>query len=268
MIVSRSFENGMYMRLATPADHSKPAHTLLFVHGLGESGLCFENLLNAPEFSNCCLMVPDLPGYGRSPWLDEGPQGLAQQADYLAQWMKDRNEPPVVVVGHSMGAVVGLLMAERHPETVKAVVDVDGNKSLGDCVFSGQAAKYELDDFCQGGFDTLREQIHQEGIQDLAQRGYYVSLRLADPQAYHLNSRELLELSQKEDMAQRLAKLSMPAVYMAGNPGGACEASRDLLKNAGARFIDISPSGHWPFIDQKADFLQAVAQWLGELPAD
>lgn len=259
-MIQQSFQLGMFVREVRPDDFEA---TLLFVHGLGESGLCFEHLLTRPELAHFRLLVPDMPGYGRSPWAVGEALSLENQADHLAAWIKEIDAGPVTVVGHSLGGVVGLLMAERHVDLVERLVDVDGNKSLGDCVFSSQAADYDLHSFVADGFDTLREAIYEKGIHDGAQRGYYASLRLSDPAAYHLNSLELVKMSRPEDMARRLANLPQKSVYIAGVPAGACPRTHELLVEAGVEKVDISPSGHWPFIDQVDEFLAKMAAWLG-----
>lgn len=268
-----TLEQGMFLR-DRPSAGPLSAGTLVHVHGLGESGLCFEHLLQRPELAELAawhLLIPDLPGYGRSPWTDR-PLSLAEQADVLALWLQGRatTQPlarPLVVVGHSMGGVVGQLLCERHPGLVDALVDVDGNLSIGDCVFSSQAAAQEPFDFAAGGFERMRATIYEAGRTDAAQRGYYVSLRLADPLLYHANSRDLVERSLPEDLAARLVALPMPTLYVAGAPGGASRRSRELLDAAGARWVSVAPSGHWPFIDQPEGYLEAVGAFLGGLGA-
>ena len=44
------------------------ARTVLWIHGLGESGLCFERLLARPDLADWQHVVADLPGYGRTAW--------------------------------------------------------------------------------------------------------------------------------------------------------------------------------------------------------
>jgi len=262
MLIRHAVEHGMFFRDRRPAESHG---CLLYIHGLGESGLCFEHLLSHPGLSGWRQLVPDLPGYGRSPWLAQ-PLDLAAQADHLAHWLRTgatvADIGPLVVVGHSQGGIDGLLLAERHPDLVAGLVDVDGNKCREDCVFSGRAAEYSERAFLTSGFDRLRETVHRRGRTDPAQRGYYVSLRLADPLTYHRNSVELLARSDAGDLAGRLAALPMPFCYIAGVPNGASERSHELLEAAGIDYIRIEPSGHWPFIDQPDAFVDELNRFL------
>ncbi len=263
--------HGVFLRMFG-AEEDAP--TVLWIHGLGESGLCLETLLDqrdpgggAPARGRRTRwrhVVPDLPGYGRTAWPGS-PASLAELADLLADLSRDTACGEVVVAGHSMGGVIALLLAERFPSLVRGVVDIDGNKSLGDCTYSSRAAACPLPEFRAGGFATLRDDVYRAGLDDLAQRGYYASLRQADPASFHHHSAELLALSQRGDLAPRLAALGCPKVYIAGAPGGACLESRRLLAAARVPVIEIAPSGHWPFLDQPPAFAEAVATFLAEL---
>jgi pimeloyl-ACP methyl ester carboxylesterase len=239
--------------------------TVLWIHGLGESGLCFESLLDRPDLADWRHLVPDFPGYGRTAWPG-APLPLAEQADLAADLCGDLAGGPVVVAGHSMGGVTALLMAERHRALVRGVVDIDGNKSVDDCRFSGLAAAMPLDRFMHGGFDDMRATIFAGGGDDAALRGYYASLRLADPATYHANSVELLEMSTpRADLARRLRALACPRVYIAGTPGGVSRLSRGILDEERLPVIDIAPSGHWPFIDRPDAFTGALREFLDEV---
>jgi pimeloyl-ACP methyl ester carboxylesterase len=251
----------MFVRETGPADAPL---TLLYVHGLGESGLCFERLAAHPDLAAHRQLIPDMPGYGRSAWSDE-PLALVDQADLLARWLEHRGEGPVVLVGHSMGGVLGTLFCRAHPERVRAFVNVEGNLSPDDCVFSGQAVRMDVERFVAGGFSKMRELIYAQGAELPAHRGYYASLRLCDPRLFHLNSRELVAISAREEMPRALAGLSIPCWYVAGRPDGVCPRSHQLLAEAGIEPIVLEPSGHWPFIDQPDRFaaeLSAIAASL------
>jgi pimeloyl-ACP methyl ester carboxylesterase len=241
------------------------APTVLWIHGLGESGLCFEGVLDRPGLTTWRHLVPDLPGYGRTAWPHLVPS-LADLADLLADLAADQARGgPVVVAGHSMGGVVALLLAERYPPLVRAVIDIDGNTTSDDCTFSSQAAAMDLADFEDGGFDALRDRVYEAGVTQPAQRGYHASLRQAQPASYHRHSLELVTLSAEGDLARRRAALRCPLLYVAGAPGGASAASRRALDEARVAVVEVAPSGHWPFIDQPGAFSGVVASFLQQV---
>jgi len=257
-VLVHSVERAMFLR--TLGEDALPG-PVLWLHGLGESGLCFERIVVHPRLAGWRHLVPDLPGYGRSAWPRE-PVGLPDLATHLASWLAARDEAPAMVVGHSMGGVLGLLLADRHPSCVRALLNVDGNVCLDDCRYSGHAARWALDDFVAGGFDHFRDEIYQDGQSDHPLRGYYASLRLADPRVFHRHSQDLVALSAAGDMPRRMAGLSMPARYVAGDPGGASPRSRALLQAAGIPVTSVTPAGHWPFLDQPDAFAHVLSGFL------
>lgn len=232
---------------------------IVWIHGLGESSVSFEPVIaRMPEHTH---VLVDLPGYGRSPWPEQ-PLGLMALAEHLATWLAA--EPPAPLVGHSMGGVLATLVAER--TKVRAVVDVDGNLSRGDCTFSAQAAAYTEDAFCAHGFAELRARVYADG--DSAERpdlrGYYAAMCFASPHAFHRHARELVELSEAGTLASRLAGLRVPALFVAGMPDGICAHSRTLLDQHGIRWIGIEPAGHWVYLDQPARFVTELTRFITE----
>ncbi len=67
------------------------------------------------------VLVPDLPGHGLSAPLPAAP-GLSVFADRVAAAAAHEDMLPAHVVGHSLGAVVGLRLASRSPGAVRSVV--------------------------------------------------------------------------------------------------------------------------------------------------
>ncbi len=100
---------------------------LLAVHGITASLAGFSLLAAAlPEVR---LVAPDLRGRGRSNALP-GPYGLDRHAADLEQVLDGLGLDRVAVVGHSMGAFVGVRLAGRLPARVSSLVLVDGGIAL------------------------------------------------------------------------------------------------------------------------------------------
>jgi pimeloyl-ACP methyl ester carboxylesterase len=88
---------------------------LLLIHGYGGAAWNYEPM--APLLAGRRLIIPDLPGHGASAPLP-AVRTLSGFADVLASLL----EEPVDVFGHSLGGVVGLRLAERHPQLVRRLV--------------------------------------------------------------------------------------------------------------------------------------------------
>jgi len=241
-----NFEHSLFYRYI---NRSNSVGTILYIHGLGESGLCFESLIQTEQLYQWSHIVLDLEGYGKSLW-PVTPKSLEQHADRVSEWLRLKSISPVIIFGHSMGGVIGLILCEKYPELVQGFINVEGNISLEDCTFSSQAASYSLEDFQTYGFDAIRNSVYSNGLEDLALRSYYPSLCFCQQKTYHLNSSELVEVSRNAQLAKRLSSLKTPVIYMLGNPRGTEELPRSMLTASGVEWRAIEDAGHWLFIDK------------------
>src|SRR5262249_32474422 len=154
----------------------------------------------------------------------EHAEGLESLAGRLAAWLGDRRP---ALIGHSMGGVLATLVAERI--AVRAVIDVEGNVSRGDCTFSGATLEDSVGDFVAFGFSAMRADVYERGRSDVALRGYHAAMCAASPVAFHHHARDLVAMSESERLAPRLAQLRAPVLFVAGMPDGICAHSRSLL---------------------------------------
>src|ERR1051326_8372138 len=103
------------LRLCSYEAGAGPAVVLL--HGFG--GAASNWAAVAPVLARRCrVVVPELPGHGRSSGLPGPAETLDPYADRIAALLAE----PAVVVGHSLGGVIPLRLASRHPELVRGLV--------------------------------------------------------------------------------------------------------------------------------------------------
>lgn len=94
---------------------------VLLVHGLAVHGQYWACVLERLA-GRARVIVVDLPGFGASPPAADG-QTADSLSDAVAASLRALAlDEPVLVVGHSLGALVGLRLAGRHPELVSGVV--------------------------------------------------------------------------------------------------------------------------------------------------
>ncbi len=78
---------------------------LILIHGLGANADVWEPLIG--HIKGTRWLAPDLPGHGRSP--HRAPYGYAGHAADVAGLLRQDEE--VLILGHSMGGVVGMVLA-------------------------------------------------------------------------------------------------------------------------------------------------------------
>lgn len=91
----------------------------VFLHGAGMDHTVWA--LPARYFAHrgCAVLAVDLPGHGKS----GGPPlaSIAALADWVAQLLDAAGAADAALVGHSMGALVALEAAARHPARIRAL---------------------------------------------------------------------------------------------------------------------------------------------------
>lgn len=149
------------------------------------------------------VLAFDHPGHGASPALP-GPCSMDALVDAAAALLRELSQEPVVWVGVSMGAMVGMGLAIRHPALLLGLVVANSTAHYPD------AARQQ--------WDARIATVRREGLAAIADtvmgRYFHAAFRAAQPDA----------------VAQARATLlaTPPAAYAA-----ACEAIRDVDWRAG-----------------------------------
>ncbi len=168
--------------------------TILMIHGLGESSLCFQEAFDLLG-SDFNLVAPDLPGYGRSTADSDARFSLDSQVERIRELMAALSLQRVVLVGHSLGGDLATLTCEDEPERIDKLVNVEGDLTPHDVFISSQAV--EADDRGEFGSwfrNDFREDLvrSQWGSTRESCRRYYASLWFCQPKAFLANAKEIV----------------------------------------------------------------------------
>ena len=132
---------------------------LVLLHGFAEDGRVWREQYD--RFPAHRLIIPDLPGSGRSPAQpDMSMEGLADTIHVLCEELQAK---PCILVGHSMGGYVALAVAERY------AADIAGLGLFHSTAFADTEEK---------------KATRRKGIAFMDENGAYEFLKISTPNLY------------------------------------------------------------------------------------
>lgn len=96
--------------------------SIVFVHGSAQNAHTWDTVVLLLGRS---VLSVDLPGHGHSGWRDDRAYSPRNMADDVASMMSEFAPNARAVVGMSLGGMVTMALASRHPELVDKLVTVD-----------------------------------------------------------------------------------------------------------------------------------------------
>ncbi len=109
-----------YIERGGRAQHTD--HTVVLLHGFGTNASLWRGVGSRLAHSGCQVIAPDLLGCGASEWPIGDPYTLASQAQALDAALRAMGISRATVVGQDVGGLVGLVLAARRPDMVRALV--------------------------------------------------------------------------------------------------------------------------------------------------
>lgn len=93
---------------------------IMLLHGFGETGSVWKEQI---EFfkNKYQLLIPDLPGSGKSTLGNEAESSMDFFAEVVFQILKKEGLKKMVLIGHSMGGYISLAFAKKYPERLIAL---------------------------------------------------------------------------------------------------------------------------------------------------
>ena len=220
-----------------------------------------------------------LAGFAGEPWVHGDGPFVQPMAQDLARYIREQRLERPVVIGHSMGGMTAILLAQQTPDLVGRVMSVDSLPFFS-ALYGPQvtaAAARPFADQAAASIVGADEASFRAG-QERSSIGYSRtpatqaamvewSMR-SDRQAMASAIREVMTT----DLRPGLATMTTPvwAIYAADADGGAPAAMADALWAReyaglpGVRLIRVDGSRHFIMADQPARFAELVDQFLAD----
>lgn len=112
---------GLPYRLAKPTDIGRGIPVVL-LHGIGMSSRAWKPVMTRLQKQPVRTVAFDLLGFGASPKPNWIQYDIDDHASAVITSLKKLHAGPVVLVGHSLGALIALRVARLRPDLVKHVI--------------------------------------------------------------------------------------------------------------------------------------------------
>jgi pimeloyl-ACP methyl ester carboxylesterase len=245
-------------------DFARP--TVLFVHGAGMDHSVWPLQARHFAYRGCNALAVDLPGHGRS--AGELLVSIAALADWLGKLIEALRVPAVHLVGHSMGALIGLEFAARHPKTVArlallgAAPKMPVHSALLEAAARPELLAPEL--ICDWGFGPAG---HFGGHKAPGSWMLGHALRLLARSAGTRLHTDLAACNDYEDGPRAAGRVRCPTLVIAGGADRmtpARHAAKLVETIKGARLVVLPACGHMMMVEQPDATLDALVAFLAE----
>lgn len=245
---------------------------VLMLHGFGEDSSIW-NLQVADLKKHFKLVVPDLPGSGLSTGLPNwhGVNSLEEMAHAMATLMQDLGEEKYVVLGHSMGGYIALVIAAFFPERLTGLGLVHSS-AFADSKEKIETRLKAIDFVEKNGVGPFWETAipnlfgekfkteYPEIVQKLVKAGERFSVE--NVQAYY---RAMIA---RPDRTAALAESTVPVLFIIGEEDKAVPAA-DSFKQVhlpATAFVHQYPEvGHMSMLEAPEKLNQHLLQFLHEV---
>ena len=257
------FKDGSGFNYIRHNEISTDRMTLLFIHGLGDSGQCFLEVFEDGSFDNCNIIVPDLIGYGKSSESMNGDYGFETHIEKLWKIIEYFKVLDLIAIGHSMGGdIATLLCASDKSSKIVRFVNIEGSITQYDLFISQEAVNAaEAGNFTHWFHDEFMTAtvLDNWGQKYPSCKRYHSSLRDCRPEAFQSNARELCQRNTslpgkyKSETGRAYCSLSIPKVFCYGTES-ISSGTIDFLKENELECQAFDEAFHWPMIDKSEEF--------------
>ena len=244
---------------------------VVLVHGFGEDGNVWNELIKELQ-KNFLIIVPDLPGSGKSEMLDRD-ISIEDHAEVI-KTILDKELSKVsptggdlegaVMIGHSMGGYITLAFAEKYPELLKAF-GLFHSSAFADDEEKKQTRRKAIDFIkANGSYAFLRTSIpnlfagkqHLKEMEDLIEEGKKFRPE-ALIQYYHA-------MINRPDRTEVLKIFKKPVLFIIGEKDNAVplQASLQQCHFPSVAHVHILDTGHMGMIEESSRSLSAIEFFL------
>lgn len=233
---------------------------IVFLHGFGSTKEDYADIVRHAVFYGHPFLAYDAPGCGESTCSDLSQISIPFLVNTALEVLDRFGIGRFHLVGHSMGGLTALMLADQCPGRVLSLVDIEGNIAPEDCFLSRQIVNHPEPD-AERFFDAFIERaLHAPAY---ASALYASSLRhKVRAGAVRGIFQSMVDLSDNGDLMNKFVRLPCPKMFMYG------EQNRSLsylsyIETQGVQLAEIPRCGHFPMYSNPMAMWEEIADFLG-----
>lgn len=223
------------------------------------------------------LHLVQLAGFAGEPWSHGDGPFVAPEVEELARYIAEVGLDHPAVIGHSMGGLSGLLLAQSHPDRVGRLMVVDAlpfySAMFGPTVTAEQAGPFAAQAAAgilaadEAAFRAQQGQTAASLARDPAMREHIIDWSMAsDRRAFAAAMSDVMTTDARPGLAVMTTPVT--ALYATDPDGGPPPAmaqglwEREYASLPGVKVIRVDASRHFIMADQPARFDELVDEFL------
>jgi len=238
---------------------TRPAGTLLFLHGLGDSASAFSPAFETQDLAPFDVLLVDLLGHGQSDKPDDFDYSPASHGAVLFQALrKVRFQTPLHIVGYSFGGAVAVELARFPLQGLASIILVEPALEADRVEFAARITQHSEAEFLPMYPELLASYATSDSSE--ADRRWAETAAFASARAIYRCAKGLIQASNRGELVAHFKQLALKkSVILSHETYGQWPLIRSLEKGGVKVFLVEAPH-KMPFYESPDGFYSAVAQ--------
>lgn len=216
---------------------------IVFLHGFGSTKEDYADIGRYRIFDGHPFVAYDAPGCGETHCTDLSRVSIPFLVETATEVLRAVGFERFHLVGHSMGGLSALLLAQQNPDRVLSFVNIEGNIAPEDCFLSRQVVDYQQED-AERFFDDFIERTRHAPA--YASALYAASLRhKVRAAAVRGIFESMVDLSDNGALIEKFLGLPCSTMFMYGQQNASLSYLKHI-QSRGVRLSEIPRCGHFP----------------------
>jgi pimeloyl-ACP methyl ester carboxylesterase len=197
-------------------------------------------------------LAVDLVGFGQSSKPLDFSYTVEDQARIVQTLLEMLKIQRAILIGHSLGGMIGVLLLNPLRDIISAFVNMEGNLVLSDCGSSREVAKSDFESFRVNGYKQLKNKVKAECS------GRLPWLEDIPDYVFYKMSQSIVKLCEKETLLGLFGAASCRRLFLYGDKNH----GKISAVPVGVDCRQVSSSGHFMLLDNPEETYACLKDFL------